>query len=618
MRGLTLHPFLRPRSRLLLLTLASVLAPGSVGHALDAVDFQVPGADKSTVAALKNASALLTGGKISKEDAQELFTNARAEYARLLNALFALGYYGPVIHVWVNGREAADIAPLDAPGTVTSVKVTVDTGPQFHFSQTVITPLAHAADLPGNFRPGALAASGTIQTAVTTAVDGWRDEGHAKVDVAAQAITADHKDSTVSALVTLDPGPVLYFGPLIVTGAQRMRADRIRKIAGLTPGLRYSPAALSRAADRLRRSGVFNSVTLTEADKITLPSTLGVTASVVEAPLHRYSVSAELTSQDGASVTGSWLHRNLFGGGERLMVTGSATNIDAISSGMDYALGVTLDRPATPGADTSVGVSANIGHADQTDYTADNFDTGMTFTHWFNDQVTGTVGLTYLYSKGHDGSGDFTFNVLNLPIGAILDNRDLVTDPTKGVYVDGLVTPYLGFGANGTGGQITLDARGYKTFGDADFVTLAGRLQGGAVLGSGALGTPRDYLFYSGGGGTVRGQPYQSLGAVADDHGVAVPIGGTRFLGTQLEARLRLNDTWGVVGFFDAGLVDIDSFTPNDGNWQSGAGIGVRYQTGFGPIRLDLAVPLHTGAGQADGSGFINNVLLYVGLGQSF
>ena len=606
------------KSALPVLTLAAVLALGQAGRALDKVDFQVPGADKSTVAALKNASALLTSGKINKEDAQELFTNARAEYARLLNALYALGYYGPVIHVWVNGREAAEIAPLDAPGTITSVRVTVDIGPQFHFAEAVITPLAHADDIPADFQPGALAASGTIQTAVTTAVNGWRDEGHAKADVAAQAITADHQGSTVSALVTLDPGPVLSFGPLVVTGAQRMRADRIRKIAGLTPGLRYSPDDLQRAADRLRRSGVFSSVTLTEDAKITLPATLGITASVVEAPLHRYSFSAELTSQDGASVTGSWLHRNLFGGGERLTITGAVTNIDAISSGLDYALGVTLDRPATPGADTSLGLSANIGHQDQTDFTADNFDTGVTFRRWFNDRLTGTVGLSYLYSMGHDESGDFIFNVLNLPVEAIWDNRDLVTDATKGVYVDGGVTPYLGFGASQSGGQITVDARGYKTFGSGDRLTLAGRLQGGAVLGSSALGTPRDYLFYSGGGGTVRGQPYQSLGAVVNDNGTPVPIGGTRFVGTQLEARLRLNDTWGVVGFFDAGLVDLDSFTPNDGNWQSGAGIGVRYQTGFGPIRLDLAVPLHNGAGQSGGSGLISGVLVYVGLGQSF
>ena len=79
-----------------------------------------------------------------------------------------------------------------------------------------------------------------------------------------------------------------------------------------------------------------------------------------------------------------------------------------------------------------------------------------------------------------------------------------------------------------------------------------------------------------------------------------------------------MNDTWGVVGFFDAGLVDIGTFAPTAGNWQSGAGIGLRYQTGFGPIRLDLAVPVHNGANQVSGSSLVDGVLIYIGLGQSF
>ena len=611
-----------PRSGLLVLSLAAALALGQAGRALDAVDFQVKDADKSTTAALKSASALLGGGKIEDQDAQELFTNARAEYGRLLNALFSLGYYGPVVHVFVNGREAADIAPLDAPAEITSVKVTVETGPQFHFSQTVVAPLAHSNDLPAEFHPGAVAASGVVQAAATGAVNGWRDAGHAKADVASQSITADHADSTLSALIAIEPGPVLYFGPLVVTGAERMRVARIVKIAGLTPGLRYSPEDLQRAADRLRRSGVFNSVTLAEDDQITAPNTLGITASVVEAPLRRYSFSGEITSEDGASVNASWLHRNLFGGGERLTVTGSATNIDAISSGLDYAFGVTLERPATPDADTTAGVSANVGHEDQTDFTEDYFDTGVTFTRWFNDRLTGNLGLTYRFSQGHDASGDFLFRTLNLPVTAIWDNRDTVTDPRLGVYMSGGAKPFLGFGAGENGAQLTWDARGYKTLGGAaggwGGLTFAGRLQAGAVAFSSVLGTQRDDLFYSGGGGTVRGQSYQSLGAQVVDGGVVVPIGGTTFVGTQLEARVRVNDTWGVVGFFDAGLVDIGTFTPTAGNWQSGAGIGLRYQTGFGPIRLDLAVPVHNGANQVSGSSLVDGVLIYIGLGQSF
>ena len=592
------------------MALAVLLMLGQAGKALDSVDFQVPGADRATVTALRQASALLSQGKPGTRTASDLFADARAEYGRLIDALFALGYYGPVIHVWVNGKEAADIPPLAAPSEITSIRVEVLTGPLFRFSRTEVVPLAAGTRLPQAFAPGQIAESGVIQAAVAAGIDGWRNLGHAKAAVAGQEITADHGDSTLSAVIGLDPGPILRFGPLTVTGAERMRLKRVVQIAGLTPGLRYSPAEVDRAAERLRRSGVFSSVTLTEDAEVTPPDRLGLTAEVVEAPLHRYSVGAEIASLDGARLTAGWLHRNLLGGGERLEITGEVANIAAQSSGLDYALGVTLDRPATPGRDTNAGLSASIRHADEVDYRADTFDAALTFTHWFDDRLTGHWGLGYGWSRGHDDTGEFLFRTADLPLGATWDNRNSATDATRGVYLDATAKPFAGFGSTDDGIRLTFDARGYTSVAARNALTLAARLQGGAVLMADPLHTPRDDLFHSGGGGTVRGLPYQSLGAEVVSGGATVDIGGTMFLGGSVEARYRLSDTWGAVGFLDVGLVDVGSLALTDTNWQSGAGLGVRYQTGFGPIRLDLALPVHGGTP--------GNLQLYVGLGQSF
>ena len=134
---------------------------------------------------------------------------------------------------------------------------------------------------------------------------------------------------------------------------------------------------------------------------------------------------------------------------------------------------------------------------------------------------------------------------------------------------------------------------------------LAARLQGGAVLGADLLATPRDDLFYSGGGGTVRGLPYQSLGVTVSDGGTTVTIGGNRFAAGSLEARVKVSERLGLVGFVDAGLVG----NGTDSDWQAGAGLGVRYATGIGPVRLDVALPVH-----GDGKG----AQIYVGLGQAF
>ncbi len=136
---------------------------------------------------------------------------------------------------------------------------------------------------------------------------------------------------------------------------------------------------------------------------------------------------------------------------------------------------------------------------------------------------------------------------------------------------------------------------------------LAGRLQWGSVIGSGLFQTHPDILFLSGGGGTVRGQPYQSLGI---DLGPNSTIGGRSFLGTMLELRTNFTDTLGGVVFADAGYIGPDSFPDGSGEWHAGAGIGVRYNTGIGPLRVDLAAPVRGDTGEG--------LQLYIGIGQAF
>ena len=148
-----------------------------------------------------------------------------------------------------------------------------------------------------------------------------------------------------------------------------------------------------------------------------------------------------------------------------------------------------------------------------------------------------------------------------------------------------------------------MDARGYRRVGRS---ILAARLQLGTLVGPEADEIPPDYLFFSGGSGTVRGQPYKSLGV--DDGGVT--RGGRSFAALSAELRVPVTDQIGVVGFADAGFVSPESGFGGDGSWHSGAGLGLRYATPIGPIRLDLGAPLSGETG--------NGVQLYVGIGQSF
>ena len=118
---------------------------------------------------------------------------------------------------------------------------------------------------------------------------------------------------------------------------------------------------------------------------------------------------------------------------------------------------------------------------------------------------------------------------------------------------------------------------------------------------------PPDKLFFAGGGGSVRGYGYKSIGVPGPG---GIVTGGRYLLEASLEARYKVTNDIGVVGFVDGGYVAADTF-PGLDDLRVGAGIGLRYYTGLGPLRLDAAVPLNKHAGDPD-------YALYVGIGQAF
>ena len=167
------------------------------------------------------------------------------------------------------------------------------------------------------------------------------------------------------------------------------RADYARILNALYARGHYSAVITIRidgreaANTRLRRTGIFSSVTLTEDDRISAPDLPGITATIVEQKPRRYSVGAEIASLDGLALTGSWLHRNLLGGGERLKLEADIPNIGAGTSGTDYSFGVTLERPATLTPDTTAGLTFKIARLDEVDYSADTAEFGLTFNQFF-------------------------------------------------------------------------------------------------------------------------------------------------------------------------------------------------------------------------------------------
>lgn len=589
---------------------AIALGIGLPAAALDSLSFSFPGADKKLRAALLSASLLEQAERDGPADALDLFAAARTDYGRILGALYAEGYYSGVIHILIDGREAADFAAVDAPRTIRAIKVIVVPGAPFTFLRARMKPYAPGTKLPPAYGDRKVARSTAIADAAAAGVAGWRSLGYAKASIVGQSIIADHQAHNIDAEILLDAGPRLRFGKLNLSGNDHLATYRVVKIAGFHEGAVFNPEVLDKMATRLRRTGIFRSVAITEAQNIGPGGTLDIDMTLLEEAPRRFGFGAEVSSADGANLSAFWLHRNFLGGGERLRIDGVIKGIGGQSDILEYQLGGRIERPGTPFTDSSAFIAVNLDHEEILDLEVQSLSFGIGATRVITETLTAEASLSYVASSIEDATFRDEFNVLALPVSLKWDRRNDTLAPTKGNYLNITTTPFWGFGTTDSGTQFKVDARAYRAVGPAKRFVLAGRVQLGTVLGTALLNTPPDFLFYSGGGGTVRGHPFQSLGVTVQRSGMTVASGGLSFVGLSGEARAAITDKLGAVAFYDAGYIGANGMFDGGGPWQAGAGFGVRYDTGFGPVRLDVAFPVSGTTG--------NGMQVYVGIGQSF
>ncbi|MBT3142639.1 BamA/TamA family outer membrane protein [Ruegeria litorea] len=582
-----------------------ILAPG-YAMALE-TSLKAPGAPDELRQRLENGSSAFAAKSRSLETPLELLSAALSDYRTLVQILYDEGYFSPVVNIRLDGKEAANIDPLNTPSSVNTIDITVKTGPIFRFGQADISPVTPETVIPDTYAVGQTAKTGAIRDAASAAVDAWHDAGHPKADIGSQNIRAQHANARLNAAIAVAPGPKLTFGKMHIQGESDVTPTSIDKIAGFPTGEVYSPAQVQKVGTRLRRTNAFNSVSLTEHDKPNPDGSLDFDATFEDLPKRRLTFGAELSSRNGMDLSANWIHRNLFGGAERFRFEARIRNIGGVED-IDGRIGMRLDRPDTLGPDDNTFYLAEIERRNRTHYNVTRGLVGIGARRTFSPKLYAEASFAFSYANSDDAFGsNRTFRYLTLPFRVRLDERDNKVSATRGFYVDARLTPFVGLSKTKSGGQLILDGRGYWDIGTEGRLVLAGRLQLGSVIGPALNEVSPDLLFFSGGAGTVRGQPYESLG---------IPVGskvsgGRSFLGLTAEVRGKVTEKITLVGFYDVGTVGTDSFVASGSNSHSGAGLGVRYDVGgLGALRLDLAYPVNGSTGEG--------LQFYIGIGQAF
>ena len=576
--------------------------------------------------AARGASDLIRRSDEPAPGASGLVARARGDYRRILAALYNQGYYGPTISILIGGEEARNLE-LDAPLPAgTRVEVIVDPGSPFTFGRTSIldrapetTDRRDRVDSPEDegFVAGERARAGTVRRARQLAIEAYRQQGFPKAQIERREVVADHPESQLDVLLDVDPGPKAAYGDVSVRGAERMIPSFVAAQTGLKRGEEFDPDDLERAEDRLARLQVFRTIRLIEDAPVGPDGLLPIEVVVDERPLRRVGVGATLSNIDGLGAETFFLHRNLFGRAERMRINAEVAGIGTDGSDVedfDYELGVNLVLPGRFTPDTDVTFDARGIRQVLDTYTETSADVALGLTHIFTPELTGRLGIAASRSRFEDVFGTRDFTAVGIVGGLTFDTRDEPLDATEGFYVDADVEPYYEFEFGTMAVRGDIDARAYLGFGEDDTFVLAGRGVVGATAGAEIATTAPDRLYFAGGGGSVRGYEYRSIGVegpVDPLTGLPTVTGGLSLLEASVELRARrLFGNFGGVVFADAGVVSADQFS-NFSDVRIGVGAGLRYHTGLGPLRLDVAIPLDPREGD-------NGYGIYVGLGQAF
>jgi translocation and assembly module TamA len=570
--------------------------------------------NKTLDSALHDASSLISLQDKAPVGGFALVERARQDIDRFQTVLRSYGYYAAKVDLTIAGHPITDPTLPDIVSQLPAepkaeVAASFTPGQQFHLDSVAIKGAvpADARDKLG-LAAGAPAVAADVLAARDRLLNAIREDGYPLARVELQPVTLRPAENAVDVVFDAATGPRADIGPIQIDGLQAMHEDFVRRRLLLHQGERFSPSAIDAARQDLMSLGVFSQVRMEPAGQLDAQGNLPITVAVTERKLRSVDIGAAYSTDLGVNLNAGWHHRNLFGNAEQLNLTGAVDLGGTAVKGLGYRFNTQFIKPDFLARDQQLELDLTALKQNLKAYDQTGFIEQALINRKFSPRWSGSVGLLGEQERVTQQGIATRYNLLGVPIVARYDSTNSQFDPTEGIRASAGITPTESFGGrNATFFVMQGSGSTYIDLSGAGRSVLALRGLVGKIAGANVFSLPPDQRFYAGGSSTVRGFRYQSVGPQFRDGN---PTGGTAISAGTIEFRQRFLDSYGVVGFVDAGQVNANG-APFTGTWRVGAGIGFRYYTSIGPIRADIAVPLNKPPG---GDAFE----LYLGLGQAF
>ena len=390
--------------------------------------------------------------------------------------------------------------------------------------------------------------------------------------------------------ISIDKGSKRYFSTTDINNSSDVDNFLILKEIEYKKDALYNILKIEETYDNLYRLGVFETIKM-KADFNTSDGKTPIDIVLKEGKTKEFASNLGYDTEDGARGGVVYIDHNFFGNLREFKagVLISERGYQVITSYYDPR----LENPIL--GDFSFRNEVEFAQWDYDAYIENVLSERVTFgksfiglDHFFGFQLEylDVESDVPLFQEGN-------YLVNSLFYRVVIDGRDSEMDAKNGYYA----SLYLEKAMK----QLGSDMDYFKVLGEARYIkefkpiVLASKIKVGTI----SQETPAFKHFFLGGAMSNRGYEYRDLG----DHAGKYPIGGLTIIDASLESRYYVTENFSVVSFFDSSKIsqEVNDFSTD---WYNAYGLGLRYLSVIGPLRLDVGYPqeggfaLHLGIGQ--------------------
>lgn len=582
-----------------------IAAPLTSLVAVDCYEVHFNGVTQNeTLALLKEASQLIALEDSPPATNAALRRRVEADIPNFIKVLHGLSYYSAKVNFDID----FELNPV-------LIEFHVEEGPSYPLADFQVIPVEskessyvcpfpfesiNLQDLGINLNSPALPKD--ILHAEETLLQILENNGYPLAKITKRDVLADQTSKCITVILHVDSGPLCYFGDTTITGNCRVSDIFFRKKVAWDKGKLYSPCKVERTQSAIEASGLFSSINIVHGEEAP-NGCLPMEIQVIESKQRSIGAGLSYSTELGFGVLGEWEHRNFRGIGEKL-----SFKANIAQRAQEGTLLYVKPDFRCPGQDLLW--LAELQHETTKGFRAFSLSLSGIIEKQVNDHTRISYGGMFKRLRDSHSDNNREFNLVKAPFQLRWSNANNILDPTWGQTLNIKITPSL---------QIihpqfaycinTISTGAYYPITKDHRYVLAAKATFGSILGEKRHSIPPSERFYAGSENTLRGYHYLTVSPLNRHHD---PIGGRSMMIYNFETRIRASEKLGWVLFYDLGNVYTDYIPEFRHKLLQSGGVGLRYNTPVGPLRLDLAFPFNPRKHLDD------RFQVYLSIGQAF